>query len=724
MTSDEFGDQLEENLNKWFKEKWVRFGPDGKIRGDCARGSSSEGKPKCLPKKKAQALGKKGRKYAGAKKRREDPNPERKGKAKNVATKKKSNESINEGVPFSQCPKCRGPIVHESMMTEKQDACYHKVKSRYKVWPSAYASGALVQCRKKGASNWGTGGKKKNESSIMKGIVDEFAGDSEPGQPRREYPITVYIYSIRDNKTIKLIGEKLGELTPSGYIKTQFTLPNSGRTITELLPVVSEKYPTGKLSDSVYVKNTQKPNEVVSDDVFEYWAYDPQLTETEAKKGADGKARWKSKDKCVPVKNESAYEADLDDNEPRVVIGVYGAKSKEFRKKFANQKAQDRFFDHPDREGNFEIHYVQKADVSEGVITQHDATDPEVAILGGAGTMSLSRLKKKAHGEALQLADDIANGKYSASSYNMKQLHNTLNTIVAAEKEMEKNYFGEDFTGMFAAEKTPAINPYGGQKDIQQRGALGEELEEARPMSPALKAAQGNLAGLASGEVQRREQQRKEAARLQKQASKDLARMNKPKKPTLDQIWQKVEHAISNYFPDGDPTDYLGPYMQKTGINWDDITRAAKKNGYKDLWDYWNTLTQDIEDDAYGDWLATGGKNVRTRGQFMEEPTTSGPVGTQPGGWRRTDMSENAHEMALAKLQKALKNPNVPAEKKKEIAKQIEYQRSQLDKVNEEQIDELKCWTGYTRVKGVPAGAPGSCKKKTKESSIMRGLNR
>jgi hypothetical protein len=36
-----------------------------------------------------------------------------------------------------------------------KDACYHKVKSRYSVWPSAYASGALVKCRKKGAANWG-----------------------------------------------------------------------------------------------------------------------------------------------------------------------------------------------------------------------------------------------------------------------------------------------------------------------------------------------------------------------------------------------------------------------------------------------------------------------------------------------------------------------------------------------------------------------------------------
>ena len=37
----------------------------------------------------------------------------------------------------------------------KRDACYHKVKSRYKVWPSAYASGALSKCRKVGAANWG-----------------------------------------------------------------------------------------------------------------------------------------------------------------------------------------------------------------------------------------------------------------------------------------------------------------------------------------------------------------------------------------------------------------------------------------------------------------------------------------------------------------------------------------------------------------------------------------
>ena len=31
-----------------------------------------------------------------------------------------------------------------------KDACYRKVKAQYKVFPSAYASGAIAKCRKKG----------------------------------------------------------------------------------------------------------------------------------------------------------------------------------------------------------------------------------------------------------------------------------------------------------------------------------------------------------------------------------------------------------------------------------------------------------------------------------------------------------------------------------------------------------------------------------------------
>ena len=63
-------------------------------------------------------------------------------------------------VEESKCPKCGGPAFSEEHIAEAKDACYHKVKSRYKVWPSAYASGALVKCRKVGASNWGNKSKK------------------------------------------------------------------------------------------------------------------------------------------------------------------------------------------------------------------------------------------------------------------------------------------------------------------------------------------------------------------------------------------------------------------------------------------------------------------------------------------------------------------------------------------------------------------------------------
>jgi hypothetical protein len=61
-----------------------------------------------------------------------------------------ANESAEEELTEEQFDEAAG----------EKDACYRKVKSRYKVWPSAYASGALVKCRKVGAANWGNSKKK------------------------------------------------------------------------------------------------------------------------------------------------------------------------------------------------------------------------------------------------------------------------------------------------------------------------------------------------------------------------------------------------------------------------------------------------------------------------------------------------------------------------------------------------------------------------------------
>jgi len=77
-----------------------------------------------------------------------------------------------------------------------KDACYHKVKASAKVWPSAYASGRLVQCRKKGASNWGNSKKEsfsdwrsdfiwEDGDSVKKPVDEMFGGSSSGGRADR-----------------------------------------------------------------------------------------------------------------------------------------------------------------------------------------------------------------------------------------------------------------------------------------------------------------------------------------------------------------------------------------------------------------------------------------------------------------------------------------------------------------------------------------------------------
>lgn len=79
--------------------------------------------------------------------------------------------------------------------------------------------------------------------------------------------------------------------------------------------------------------------------------------------------------------------------------------------------------------------------VTEGVIIgpseSGDPMDPQVAVLGGAGSYSLKGLYNKAQRESAQLTKDIGLGNFRSSAYNVKQLENTLNTIVAAHNELE-----------------------------------------------------------------------------------------------------------------------------------------------------------------------------------------------------------------------------------------------------------------------------------------------
>ena len=129
--------ELQEDLRKWFAQKWVRMDTKGKIKGDCAR-EPGEGKPKCLPQAKAHALGKEGRASAARRKRREDPNPDRRGAPINVATEEV--EQIDEkNVPTSP---------------EKWARAKAAAKSKFAVYPSAYANGWASKKYKSMGGGW------------------------------------------------------------------------------------------------------------------------------------------------------------------------------------------------------------------------------------------------------------------------------------------------------------------------------------------------------------------------------------------------------------------------------------------------------------------------------------------------------------------------------------------------------------------------------------------
>lgn len=174
----------DEGLHDWFnksrssdgKKGWVQLG--GKYAGKpCARQPGQTSTPKCGSSKMARNMSPEEEERARKRKNRLDPNqPEKSGAAKptNVRT-----ESMKIQEAEDQPTKGSG----------KKDACYHKVKSRYDVWPSAYASGALVKCRKVGASNWGNKQEEMSVGSLSVKGLGASPGDLPGVSPRQHLPI-------------------------------------------------------------------------------------------------------------------------------------------------------------------------------------------------------------------------------------------------------------------------------------------------------------------------------------------------------------------------------------------------------------------------------------------------------------------------------------------------------------------------------------------------------
>jgi len=161
----------ESSLRDWFGRK----GAKGKKKGwvDCNSPDGKGGYKSC-----GRSSGEKRKKYPACR-----PTPsacKERGKGKSWGKKAKRKSKKNEELYMDLEQLIQEEL--EAVLDEKRkkkkkkkkkakrDACYHKVKSRYKVWPSAYASGALVKCRRVGAKNWGNSTKESLEIEVQNEI--------------------------------------------------------------------------------------------------------------------------------------------------------------------------------------------------------------------------------------------------------------------------------------------------------------------------------------------------------------------------------------------------------------------------------------------------------------------------------------------------------------------------------------------------------------------------
>jgi len=165
----------ESSLRDWFKRKGAKGKKGGWV--DCNAPDGKGGYKSC-----GRSSGEKRKKYPACR-----PTPgacKERGKGKSWG-KKGSKKKRSESMRLSN-EELRKIIKEEleAVLSEKEgkkDACYHKVKARYDVWPSAYASGALTKCRKVGAANWGNKSKKNEELEMSERDekeLMEIIGDS------------------------------------------------------------------------------------------------------------------------------------------------------------------------------------------------------------------------------------------------------------------------------------------------------------------------------------------------------------------------------------------------------------------------------------------------------------------------------------------------------------------------------------------------------------------
>jgi hypothetical protein len=138
-------ESVNEDLRNWFdpnhpKGGWKRVNSKGEVVGDCAR-EPGEPKPKCMSNAQRASLSKKEKASAVRRKRKEDPNPERQGDPINV--KSKVNENMEQ---LDEKNKPTNPELWSRAIAQ--------AKSKFDVYPSAYANGWASKWYKEKGGGW------------------------------------------------------------------------------------------------------------------------------------------------------------------------------------------------------------------------------------------------------------------------------------------------------------------------------------------------------------------------------------------------------------------------------------------------------------------------------------------------------------------------------------------------------------------------------------------
>jgi hypothetical protein len=166
-SNDERKKEMNEDLRNWFNPNhpdgnWKRVNTKGEVVGDCAR-EPGEPKPKCMSQGQRASLSKKEKASAVKRKREQDPNAERQGAPINV--KSKVNENMEK---LDEKNKPTNPELWSRAIAQ--------AKSKFDVYPSAYANGWASKWYKSKGGGWKTVSEAKEKTEY------DYEGDMARGQ--------------------------------------------------------------------------------------------------------------------------------------------------------------------------------------------------------------------------------------------------------------------------------------------------------------------------------------------------------------------------------------------------------------------------------------------------------------------------------------------------------------------------------------------------------------